>query len=132
VEWIEMPFAGERLESVVHFGSGKDSELRLVFATGRRVTLAVSAVRVAVDLGVVVDVSGWDDVSLRIEYLGPNLNLHSGRFGFEVDDDFDAEFAAEARSWVCADCEGQLDRVVRAEIRLTSTPSCAGSTTRVG
>jgi hypothetical protein len=39
--WVTLPFIGERLESVVHFGNGKDAELRLTFADGRRVVLPV-------------------------------------------------------------------------------------------
>jgi hypothetical protein len=120
VSWVALPFVGERLESVVHFGNGKDSELRLAFASRRRVTLPVSAVRVEVDRGIVVDVSSWDDVSLCIKYLGPDLILHSGRFHCPDGDDVDAEFVAEARSWLAAGCEKELRWVVHAEIRLTS------------
>jgi len=121
VSWVALPSADERLESVVHFGNGKDSELWLGFAARRRVTLPVRAVRVEVDRGVVVDVSSWDDVSLCITYLGPDLIFHSGRFSFSGgSDDVDAEFMAEARSWLAAGCENELGWVVHAEIRLTS------------
>jgi hypothetical protein len=122
--WVTLPFAGERLESVVHFGNGKDAELVLTFVGGRRVTLLVNAVRVEADRGVVVDVSSWDDVSLRIEYLGSDLHLHSGRFGYPGPrDKFDAEFLAEAESWLAAGCEKELLWVAKAELRLASSPS---------
>src|SRR5262249_7558402 len=35
--WVTLPFAGERLASVVHIGNGKDAELLHTFAGGRRV-----------------------------------------------------------------------------------------------
>jgi hypothetical protein len=60
--------------------------------------LLVGAVRVEADRGVVVDVSRWDDVSLRIEYLGSDLYLHSGRFGYPDRDQFVAEFPALAHA----------------------------------
>jgi hypothetical protein len=121
--WVTLPFAGERLASVVHFGNGKDADLTLTFAGGRRVVLPVSAVRVEADRGVVVDVSRWDDVSLRIEYLGSDLYLHSGRFGYPGNfDQFVAEFPAEAQSWLAAGCEEELLWVVEVELRLTTRP----------
>ena len=96
--WVTLPFAGERLASVVHIGNGKNAKFLLTFADGRRVMLSVYAARVEADRGVVVDVSGWGDLSLRIEYLGSDLYLHSGRFGFGDDDDeFVAWFLAEAQ-----------------------------------
>jgi hypothetical protein len=32
--WVTLPFAGERLASVVHFGNDKDAEFLLTFADG--------------------------------------------------------------------------------------------------
>jgi hypothetical protein len=126
--WVTLPFAGERLASVVHFGNGKDADLLLTFAGGRRVTLPVSGVRVEADRGVVVDASRWDDVSLRIEYLGSDLYLHSGRFGCPGDRDeflarFVASFPAEAQSWLAAGCEKELPWTVEVELRLATRPS---------
>jgi hypothetical protein len=122
--WVTLPFAGERLASVVHFGNGKDAELLLTFAGGRRVTLPVNAVRVEVDRGVVVDASRWDDVSIRIEYLSSDLYLHSGRFGYPGDsDEFAAEFLVGAQAWLAAGCEKELLWVVKVELRLESRPS---------
>jgi hypothetical protein len=122
--WVMLPFAGERLASVVHIGNGKDAELQLTFASGRRVMLPVSAVRVEVDRGVVVDASGWDDQSMRIQYLDPDLYLHSGRFGCpDGGDESVAGFLAEAQSWLAAGCEEQLTWVVEVELRLASRPS---------
>lgn len=127
--WVTLPFAGERLASVVHIGNGKDAELWLTFASGRRVMLPVSAVRVEADRGVVVDASGWDDVSLRIEYLNPDLYLHSGRFGYPGDrDEYVAEFLAQAQSWLAAGCEKELTWVVKVELHLASRPSGASDT----
>jgi hypothetical protein len=121
MSWVALPFEGERLESVVQFGNGEDLELRMASAAGRRVTLAVSAVRVEADCGVVVETSCHDDVSLLIQYRGPNLALHSGRFRPGAgDDDVESEFVREARSWLAAGCEGELSWVVEAEVRLTS------------
>jgi hypothetical protein len=82
-----------------------------------------SAVRVEADRGVVVDVSGWDDVSMVITYLGPDLCLHSGRFGCpddDNDDEFVAKFLAKAQSWLAAGCEKELLWVVKVELRLAS------------
>src|SRR5215468_9959882 len=117
--WVTLPFAGERLESVVHFGNGKDAELTLTFAGGRRAVLPVNAVRVEADRGVVVDVSRWDDVSLTIQFLGSDLYLHSGRFGYPDD----GEFLACAESWLAAGCEEELSWTVEVELRLASSPS---------
>jgi hypothetical protein len=122
VDWVEMPFAGERLASVVYFGSGKDAEVRLAFADGRRVTLPAGALRVEVDRGIVVDVSRWDDVSLRIAYLGPGLRLHGGRFGYPGGGDEQADFLAAARSWLTAGCVEELLWGVDVELRLASSP----------
>jgi hypothetical protein len=85
--------------------------------------------RVEVDRGIVVNVASWDDVSLRIEYLGPDFHLHSGRFGFSDSAgpsgrpdgfDFDAEFLAEAESWLAAGCVRACGWVVEVELRLAS------------
>jgi hypothetical protein len=121
--WVTLPFAGERLESVVHFGNGKDADLTLTFVGGRRVVLLVDAVRVETDRGVVVDVSSWDDVSLYIEYLGSDLYLHSGRLGYPGDhDNFVDEFLALAQSWLAAGCEEELLWTVDVELRLVTRP----------
>jgi hypothetical protein len=86
--------------------------------------LPVGAVRVEADRGVVVDVSSWDDVSLRIEYLGSDLYLHSGRFGYPGDyDEFVTEFLALTQSWLAAGCEEELRWVVEVELRLATRPS---------
>jgi hypothetical protein len=121
--WVTLPFAGERLASVVHMGNGKDADLLLTFADGRRVMLPVSAMRVEAGQGIVVDVSRWDDVSMRIEYLGSDLYLHSGRFGYPGDyDQFVAEFPAAAQSWLAAGCEEELLWVVEVELCLATRP----------
>jgi len=128
--WVTLPFDGERLASVVHFGNGKDADLTLTFAGGRRVVLPVSALRVEADRGVVVEVSRWDDVSLIIEYLGTDLYLHSGRFGYPgAGDQFDVEFIPDAQSWLAAGCEKELLWVVEVELRLATRPSDSSDAT---
>jgi len=122
--WVTLPFAGERLTSVVHFGNGKDADLTLTFAAGRRVVLPVGTVRVETDRGVVVEVTRWDDVSLRIEYLGPDLHLRGGRFGYPGDyDKFVDEFLASAQAWLAAGCEKELLWVVEVELHLATRAS---------
>lgn len=123
--WVTLPFAGERLESAVHLGNGKDAELRLAFTGGRRVVLSVSAVRVEADRGITVDVSSWDDVSIRIEYLGRDLQLRDGRMRFPDDgDESGAEFLAEAQSWLATGCAEELPWVVDVELSFASGASC--------
>src|SRR5262249_13646131 len=73
--------------------------------------------------GIVVDVSRWDDASLRIEYLGSDLYLHSGRFGYPADyDQFIAKFPAAPQSWLAAGCEEELPWVVEVELCLATRP----------
>jgi hypothetical protein len=119
IGWVTLPFVGEPLKSVIHIGNGKDAELQLTFASGSSVTLAVSRVRVEADRGVVVDVSGGGDNGLRVEYSGPNLYLHSGRFAFPEDDaSMTAEFLDAAQSWLAAGGNDELWWVVEVELRL--------------
>ena len=120
--WIEMPMMGERLESVRFLGNGKDAELVLAFAGGRLVTLPVSRSRVEVGSGIIVDVSSLDDVSICIEYAGPDLHLRSGRFGHLRYGDDHGDFLAAAQSWLAADCGAKLSWVVEAEMCLASGP----------
>lgn len=125
--WFTLPFAGERLTSVVHSGNGKDSALELKFANGRRVLLPVNTVRVEADRGVVVDTSSWDDMTLLIEYRGPDLSLHSGRFGRSGGNDefsarFLAGFIADAQSWLATGCDKEFSWTADVELRLASRP----------
>lgn len=127
--WVTLPFAGERLESAVHLGNGKDAELRLAFPGGRRVVLSVSAVRVEADRGITVDVSSSDDVSIRIEYLGRDLQLRGGRMRFPDDgDESGVEFLAEVESWLATGCVEELAWVVEVELSLASGASELGNT----
>jgi hypothetical protein len=124
ITWVSLPFSGELLESVVHFGNGKDAELELMFADGRRAVLAAKAVRLQVSGGVVVEVSSWDDVSLRTVYRAPGLTLHSGRIGFPAwDDDEPALFRAGVGSWLAAGCDKELLWTVHVQVSLTSSPT---------
>lgn len=124
VTWVSLPFSDERLESVVHFGNGKDAELELVFTGSRRVVLPASAVRIHIGGGVVVEVSSWDDVSLRTEYRAPDLVFHDGRIGFPAadDDQSNAQFSAEAREWLATGCTEELTWTVQVQLSLTSAP----------
>jgi hypothetical protein len=116
--WVELPLAGGRLASIRYLGSGEEGELVLTFADGRRVMLPVSTSRVEAENGITVKVSPYDDVSLRIEYIGPELYLRSGRFAFPADDD--ADFLAAAQRWLAADCATDLGWVVNVEMCLGS------------
>jgi hypothetical protein len=131
--WVTLPFVGAQLKSVTHIGNGKDAELRLMFASGSRVTLPVSRVRVETDRGVVVDVSGRGDAELLIDYSGADIYLHSGQFTID-DGGYDymlaeflgemlAEFLDEAQSWVAAGGDKELRWAVRVELRLASRSS---------
>jgi hypothetical protein len=119
VRWVTLPFTDEPLEAVVHFGSGKDADLELKFADGRRVKLPAGTVRVAVDGRVVIEATRWDDVSLHIEYRGPGRCLHSAQIGLPGED---ADFVAMAESWLAAGCHDELPCVVEAQLHLTSGP----------
>lgn len=121
MSWMELPFDGERLESVVHFGSGKDAELKLVFANGQPRVIPVNEVRFQIDGGVIIEVSPWDDVSLRSEYRAPGLTFHSGRVGIpeENDDEIMAVFRDEVQSWLATGHAEELGWVVEAQISLS-------------
>jgi hypothetical protein len=124
IGWVTLPFVGAPLKSVIHMGNGKDADLQLTFASGSIVTLPVSRVRVEADRGVVVDVSGWGDLELRIEYSGPNFYLHSGRFTFpENTGSTTAEFLDEAQSWLAEGCNREFLWVVKVELHLASRSS---------
>jgi hypothetical protein len=122
--WVSLPFSGELLESVVHFGNGKDAELELMFADGRRVVLGADAVRLQIGGGVVVEVSSWDDVSLHTVYRAPGLVLHSGRICYPAGDvDELALFRAAVESWLAAGCDKELLWMVLVQVSLTSSPT---------
>lgn len=126
--WVTLPFGGERLESAVHLGNGKDAEFRLTFAGGRRMVLSVSAVRVEADRGIIIDVTSWGDLSIRIEYLGHELRLRGGRIRFPDDDDESgAEFLAEVESWLATGRVEELAWVVEVELSLASGAAEAGN-----
>jgi hypothetical protein len=120
--WVDLPFADEALESVVHFGNGKDAELRLTFADGRRLVFDVGAVRVEVDGGVVVETSRWDDVSLIIDYRSADLRLRSAQIGYETERAAEArEFRDSVRAWLAEGYDPvELEWVVSFRLHLTS------------
>lgn len=128
--WVDFPLIGNRLTSVRYQGSGKDAELVLAFADGRRVTLPVGRARVETDCGIIVTVSRLDDVSLSIEYTGPDLQLASARFGWPGDSRDEADFRADARSWLADGCQDEFYWTIDADIRLASGPPNGAAGTR--
>ena len=97
-------------------------KLVLAFAGGGRVALCRGALRVEVDRGIVIDVSRCDDISICMKYLGSDLYLSRGRFGYPGDD---ADFLAAAQPWLDADCATELPWVVEVEMCLASRSSAS-------
>lgn len=65
-------------------GNGKDAELRIVAADGRRFVLGVSEPRFQLDLAgqVRAEVRAMDDVTLRVRYSAPRLRLAEARIRY--------------------------------------------------
>lgn len=121
--WVTLPWRDQPLRSVTHIGNGKQHELSIEFADGKRVDLASSTVRVEVDHGIVVETSPWGDTKLHIRYSGANLVLTGGRIGF--DRESAATFPDDAQIWIEASSHDELLYTVDAELQLTSTRSSA-------
>jgi hypothetical protein len=118
--WVSLPHTDEPLRSVTHVGNGKDADIVIEFADGRRIELGVATVRVEADRGVVIETSALDDLSLEISYTGPNLLLRHGRIGFSDDERWRAEIVDSARAWIESGCGGELSYAVYVELRLAS------------
>lgn len=98
--------------------------MTFTFTDGRRVTLPAREIRLQIDGGVVVEVSPWDDVSLRTEWRAPGLTFHRGRIGFPADTDEEfAMFRTEALSWFATDLDGEFRWTVQIQVSLTSSPT---------
>jgi hypothetical protein len=118
--WVSLPQADEPLGSVTHVGNGKDADMVIEFADGRRIELGVASVRVEADRGVLIETSALDDLNLEISYTGRNLSLRYGRIGFRTDEKWRAEFVDGARAWIESGCRGALSWVVHVELQLAS------------
>lgn len=119
--WFTLPFVDVPLASVTHVGTGKDADILLEFASGRRMEFGVSHARVETGNGIIVEVRPYDDASLTITYTGSGLTLRRGRILFPADEPWQTEFLANARAWVESGPRA-LGYVVHAELWLGSTP----------
>ncbi|QSB16879.1 hypothetical protein JQS43_11685 [Natronosporangium hydrolyticum] len=123
--WFTLPFIDEPLASVTHAGNGKDADLVIEFATGRRMEFGVSHARVETGDGIIVEVRPYDDATLTITYTGSGLTLRRGRIHFTDDERWLAEFLADAHDWVESG-QRTLGYVVHAELWLGSTSGTSG------
>jgi hypothetical protein len=125
--WFTLPFVDEPLTSVTHIGNGKDADLVIECASGRRLEVGVSHARVETNHDILVEVSPYDDVTLTITYTGRGLTLRRGRIHFSDDERWLAAFLADAHAWVESG-ERALGYVVHAELWLGSASETSSTT----
>lgn len=116
--WLDLPFSDAPLKSAVLYASGKHGgELLLRIRSGQLVR--VSALRFRMTFGgpVDTDVSGYDDVSVQIDYRADDLRLLAGRVGMPSASDEDAaEFRELCEQWL-TDTDMELELTTDAEFR---------------
>jgi hypothetical protein len=98
---------GLALRELVMQGNGKDAEVRVVSADGRRFCFEVGggSLRIAVRGTVLTEVQSLDDVSLRVRYTAEHLVLARARIHYPgSEEDWEKDLAKrrsnESLSWV--------------------------------
>lgn len=79
-----LPMEGLALRELVMQGNGKDAEVQVVAADGRRFSFEVGGgyLRIAVSGTVLTEVQSLDDVSLRVRYTAERLVLKRARIRY--------------------------------------------------
>ncbi len=78
-----LPMEGLALRELVMQGNGKDAEVRVVSADGRRFCFEIGgSLRIAVRGTVLTEVQSLDDVSLRVRYTAEHLVLKRAQIHF--------------------------------------------------
>jgi hypothetical protein len=108
------------LTEVVVDGNGKDCDLTIALADGRRLVAGANQVTVSAEGRVNVVVDAIDDNNLEIRYSGPGLEVRSARVRYG-NLEYQEEFRADLRAWLSGDAgEDGLRYVVDAEITVAS------------
>ena len=108
------------LTEVVVDGNGKDCDLTIALADGRRLVTGANQVTVTTEGTVNVVVDRIDDNNLDIHYSGPGLVVRSARVRYG-DLERAEEFRADLRTWLAGGAgEDGLRYVVDAEITVAS------------
>ena len=108
------------LTEVVVDGNGKDCDLTIALADGRRLVAGANQVTVSAEGRVNVVVDAIDDNNLEIRCAGPGLEVRSARVRYG-NPEYQEEFRADLRAWLSGGAgEGGLRYVVDAEITVAS------------
>ena len=75
-----LPIEGLALRELFRLGNGKDAEVQIVAADGRRFSFPMGEhLRIAVNGAVLTEVQALDDVNLRVRYTAEHLVLKRAR-----------------------------------------------------
>jgi hypothetical protein len=108
------------LTEVVVDGNGKDCDLTIALADGRRLVAGANQVTVSAEGRVNVVVDAIDDNNLEIRYSGPGLEIRCARVRYG-NLERQEEFRADLRAWLSGGGgEDGLRYVVDAEITVAS------------
>lgn len=117
IAWVDLPLADEPLDSAVLLTDSKHgSELSLRLRSGREVTVPAGRLQTVIDGQVEVDISPYDDFSMRIQYRAENLSLRGLRVGWSAD--YEEDFRSDAESWAAAGMTTDLNWICDVEARL--------------
>lgn len=109
-----LPIEGLALRELFRQGNGKDAEVQMVAADGRRFSFEVGRLlRIAVSGTVLTEVRALDDVSLRVRYTAEHLVLKRAQIEYpgseeEWEEDLAKFGHEEPLSWVIPLAELEL------------------------
>lgn len=96
--WVPILTEPAPLREVIVSGNGKDADLTISLADGRRFEMGAADVTVSADGPVTVRFKRIDDVNAEIRYSGADLEVRSARISFGPDGT--DEFRDDVSEWL--------------------------------
>src|SRR5262245_14316300 len=120
LRWISLPLEGVRVDEVVIFGSGKDTDLTIRLTDGRAIELSINDVRLVLHDGAIVESTRWDDVSRTVRLSGPDLSIRRAAVAWPgPDEDCITGLMEDVRTAFQPDRQpGHVNYVVSVELEL--------------
>jgi hypothetical protein len=123
--WKSLPLEGSVFERLTLLGNGKDKDMELVLADGRRFRMGADDLRVTGCAGMTVQATSVGDLSLRIDYVGANLMIRHARVGTPVyhwsgPRETEEDFEQALREFLRADGREELLWAVSLELELVA------------
>ena len=120
-DWHSVLVGPAPLADVVIVGSGKDADIRIALADGKRLLMGAGDVTVSADSSVRARIQWLDDVNVEIRYCGPGLVARSVRVKYDSGDpEWQDEFHQDLRAWLASDSSYEFNYSVDADIVLAA------------